>query len=259
MKTVASFATRLEADLLKGRLDAIGIRAFLLDENTVGWFWHYANLLGGIKVAVADADLQRAQDLLREIENRKTAAEASRAEDRAASAWTCPVCGAEVDGNQEICWACGTTADGEETPDFETATAPIIEMDIDPPLPIWWGFSFVICPLLFPFVLLAKLVFALPWPSSRVEEIPPGVEKDRQPGIDDAIPILRRACLAAVLALISLPVVLNVYSMWLIVKHRLLRAEVRQRAGWLVYTTLVINAVVLLAAAGAAWEVVRFI
>lgn len=35
--------------------------------------------------------------------------------------WTCPKCGNHVDPSFEICWACGTSADGVEDPNFVTA------------------------------------------------------------------------------------------------------------------------------------------
>lgn len=37
--------------------------------------------------------------------------------------WTCPKCGTKVDPSFEVCWACGTTADGVEDPDFVPADA----------------------------------------------------------------------------------------------------------------------------------------
>ncbi len=33
--------------------------------------------------------------------------------------WICPKCQAEVEDGFEICWACGTSADGKEDPDFD--------------------------------------------------------------------------------------------------------------------------------------------
>jgi hypothetical protein len=47
--------------------------------------------------------------------------------------WTCAKCRSRVDDSFEVCWSCGTTADGVEDPDFVTAdeTEPIE----DEPLP----------------------------------------------------------------------------------------------------------------------------
>ncbi len=35
--------------------------------------------------------------------------------------WSCPKCHSKVDDSFEVCWACGTTVDGIEDPDFVTA------------------------------------------------------------------------------------------------------------------------------------------
>ena len=37
--------------------------------------------------------------------------------------WTCPKCGTKVDPSFEVCWSCGTTADGVEDPTFVAADA----------------------------------------------------------------------------------------------------------------------------------------
>ena len=35
--------------------------------------------------------------------------------------WRCPKCRSKVDDSFEVCWSCGTTADGIEDPNFVTA------------------------------------------------------------------------------------------------------------------------------------------
>jgi hypothetical protein len=35
--------------------------------------------------------------------------------------WRCPKCRSKVDDSFEVCWSCGTTADGIEDPTFVTA------------------------------------------------------------------------------------------------------------------------------------------
>ena len=37
--------------------------------------------------------------------------------------WTCPKCGTKVDPSFDVCWACGTSADGVEDPTFAPADA----------------------------------------------------------------------------------------------------------------------------------------
>jgi hypothetical protein len=50
--------------------------------------------------------------------------------------WTCPKCGSKIDPAFEVCWSCGTSADGVEDPTFVAADAPPPEsspMDLDMP------------------------------------------------------------------------------------------------------------------------------
>jgi hypothetical protein len=49
--------------------------------------------------------------------------------------WTCPKCGEKVDPSFEVCWQCGTSADGVEDPDFVRADdAPAIEDPLYDPI-----------------------------------------------------------------------------------------------------------------------------
>jgi hypothetical protein len=43
--------------------------------------------------------------------------------------WSCPKCGEHVDANFDVCWNCGTAADGSEDPAFLSAdqTGPIFD------------------------------------------------------------------------------------------------------------------------------------
>jgi hypothetical protein len=50
--------------------------------------------------------------------------------------WTCPKCGTKVDPAFEVCWSCGTTADGVEDPNFVPAdAAPPVESPLDLDMP----------------------------------------------------------------------------------------------------------------------------
>jgi len=57
--------------------------------------------------------------------------------------WTCPKCGTKVDPSLDVCWNCGTTADGVEDPTFVPAdstppTQSPLDLDMpkgDEPLP----------------------------------------------------------------------------------------------------------------------------
>jgi hypothetical protein len=50
--------------------------------------------------------------------------------------WTCPKCGTKVDSSFEVCWSCGTSADGVEDPNFVAADQPpsrVPPLDVDMP------------------------------------------------------------------------------------------------------------------------------
>ena len=53
MTTVATFTNPQEAHLLRMRLEATGIQAFVQDENL---FQVYSSAIGGVRVEVADED-----------------------------------------------------------------------------------------------------------------------------------------------------------------------------------------------------------
>ncbi len=48
--------------------------------------------------------------------------------------WTCPKCKTQVDPGFDLCWRCGTTAEGVEDPTFQTAdqAGPIEDRQYDP-------------------------------------------------------------------------------------------------------------------------------
>lgn len=68
--TLATFDSPVEGNLAKGRLEALGIRAFLADEATA---WYLAGALGAIKLQVADEDVEAALAILADFTSREPA------------------------------------------------------------------------------------------------------------------------------------------------------------------------------------------
>ena len=64
MITIASFSKPEEAHLLRLRLEAGGISAYIHDENTIQLNWLYSDAMGGVKVQIADTDFADAQSIL---------------------------------------------------------------------------------------------------------------------------------------------------------------------------------------------------
>ena len=66
---VASFGTLIEAELARGRLNAEGIAARLLDEFTIGVAAHLSPVLGGVKLVVPTDDVDQAREVLEHTGN----------------------------------------------------------------------------------------------------------------------------------------------------------------------------------------------
>jgi len=64
MTTIATFTKPEDAHLLRMRLEAYGVSAFVQDESFVNLDLLYSNAIGGVRVQVADEDLREVKDLL---------------------------------------------------------------------------------------------------------------------------------------------------------------------------------------------------
>ena len=61
---IASFDNYIEANILLGKLQNEGINCWLQDENSATITPFFANSIGGIKLMVAEQQMERANDLL---------------------------------------------------------------------------------------------------------------------------------------------------------------------------------------------------
>lgn len=66
MITIATFSKPEEAHLLRMRLEANGIPAFVQDENLVQMDWLYSNAIGGVRVQIYEEDIPQAKELLKQ-------------------------------------------------------------------------------------------------------------------------------------------------------------------------------------------------
>lgn len=64
--TVGTFTKPEDAHLLRMRLEAAGLQAFILDENVIQLNMLFSYALGGVRVQVADDDLQEVREFLAE-------------------------------------------------------------------------------------------------------------------------------------------------------------------------------------------------
>lgn len=70
METVATFHKIEDAYLFRAFLESEGIEAHVFDENFSQLFWYYIQAIGGVRVVVAQSELERASDLFRDYQER---------------------------------------------------------------------------------------------------------------------------------------------------------------------------------------------
>lgn len=56
----------LEAHIIKGRLEAAGVNAFVFDDQMLSTNWLYSEALGGVRVMVLASQLDEAREVLKE-------------------------------------------------------------------------------------------------------------------------------------------------------------------------------------------------
>ena len=259
---VAKYGTPEEAHLIRNRLEAAGIRAFLEGEVTSAWAWHFANALGGVKVLVPEEDAGQAEKILDSLRQEVTAPdarpEAGPPTESAADAWACPNCQAEVDADLDVCWSCGTTADGGVGPAVHEAEAEAehepegeAEPDEREPPPPDVAFLMVLFPPTFAYFLFSKLCALLaplvpdvtpraPARGLLMEAAPaPAPDREVTPVSDrhvalaeppdaaaeeDLDALVLRAWRAALMGFFLLPpLLMSLYSTWLLVQYWLRR------------------------------------
>ncbi|MGH7136963.1 MAG: hypothetical protein ACREHD_14580 [Pirellulales bacterium] len=96
--TVAALRTNVEADLIRGKLEAAGISAVLVEPEPPA----EGAPPGRVQVQVSQPDFERAMQLLFPIPKAKPGARP------ALPGWKCPQCGEHVIGAFPTCWKCGT-------------------------------------------------------------------------------------------------------------------------------------------------------
>jgi len=64
--TIATFTKPEDAHLLRMRLEASGVQAFVQDENLIQLDALYSNAIGGVRVQVADDDVSAVREFLAE-------------------------------------------------------------------------------------------------------------------------------------------------------------------------------------------------
>jgi len=104
---VAAFNMPVEAQLARGLLEAEEIKAFLTGGESVNVFSGVQGLGGQIRLQVAEADAERAAEILAPHFDRPTDESDAESVDNAVL-WLCPLCGDAVSDDLDFCPACET-------------------------------------------------------------------------------------------------------------------------------------------------------
>ncbi len=68
MITIARFSKPEEAHLLRLRLEAGGVSAYIQDENMVQMDWLYSNAIGGVRVQISEDDIEDAHEIFKSLQ-----------------------------------------------------------------------------------------------------------------------------------------------------------------------------------------------
>lgn len=100
METIAArFGTLGEAEAARSALEAAGIESRVSDENMIAVDWLYANAIGGVKLLVAEEDLDEAAEVLSNIAGETNAdvpPQETTFENEDTRATQCPSCGSDA-------------------------------------------------------------------------------------------------------------------------------------------------------------------
>lgn len=194
---IASYANAADADHLKAVLQDHGIRAFVEGGDLQTSLSYIGSALGGVHVTVRSADADKAIEIKDELSR--------ESHEPTGGPWYCGECEEIVDAGFQVCWKCGqdrskveaampATADLDDEEEEEYLSG-----DSDHPRPDRAHFD-------------ESNPYASP--QTKVE----GAEKTRKPREinEDAEAMLIRAWRAAILGLAVIPMLANIYSMYML-------------------------------------------
>ena len=95
MTRLETYTSEIEAEIAKGRLEALGVRVVLESDNC-GDMHPHLNLQAGVKLFVSDEEIDKAREILAD----QTIATTT-------GTWLCGGCGEEIGGSYDTCWKCG--------------------------------------------------------------------------------------------------------------------------------------------------------
>lgn len=219
---IASYANAADADHLKAVLQDHGIRAFVDGGDLQTSLSYIGSALGGVHVIVRSVDAEKAIELKDEL--------SQESHEPTGGPWFCGTCEEVVDAGFQVCWSCGGEKSEVEaampaTADLndEDEREPLLE-DSDQPLPDKANFD-----------------EANPYasPQTKVE----GAERPEKPREinEEAEAMLVRAWRAAILGVTFIPVLANIYSMYMLFAALKETSRFTASGNWRFYGAFLLN------------------
>jgi hypothetical protein len=106
--TVATYIDPMEAEMARSRLEAEGITAQMIGNETADLFSGMVGLVGSIQVRVPEQKREAAVALLAQVEQARLDRGWENRTEFDAGVWVCPLCGEAVEESLSVCPSCQT-------------------------------------------------------------------------------------------------------------------------------------------------------
>jgi hypothetical protein len=126
--TIQSFEFIQQAEAAKELLEHHGLRAFVVDKNTISMNWLLGNAVGYVKLQVSAAEAETAVALLQERQETPTSRTGAQDDARVTA---CLACGADIPASRRDCPSCGWSYDAGADIPAEEGTAIEDESEYD--------------------------------------------------------------------------------------------------------------------------------
>jgi len=232
---IASYANAADADHLKAVLQDHGIRAFVDGGDLQTSLSYIGSALGGVHVLVRSVDAEKAIDIKEELSQEN--------HEPTGGPWFCGACEEVVDAGFQVCWSCG--GERSEVEAAMPATAELEEETPDEPPPEE-------CDEPLP----DKTYFdeGNPYASPQVKA--DGNHQAGEPSEinEEAEAMLVRAWRASILGLTFVPLLANIYSMYVLFAALKETSQFTSDGNWRFSAAFVLNVL-----SGIAWGTCFFV
>ncbi|QDU78201.1 hypothetical protein Pan97_52850 [Bremerella volcania] len=194
---VASYANAADADHLKAVLQDHGIRAFVDGGDLQTSLSYIGSALGGVHVMVRSVDAEKALEIKEELSH--------ESHEQTGDPWFCGACQEVVDAGFQVCWSCG--GDRSDVEATMPEAAELNDEEEEEPLPDESDQ---------PLPDTAYFDESNPYASPQAKVA--GAEQPAKPSeiSEEAEAMLVRAWRAAIIGLTFMPILANIYSMYML-------------------------------------------